>query len=116
MTNIAHTYYPQSGSLVVLGAGESGVGTAILGKDRGFDVFVSDLGVIPTSYQQQLEQENSAFVRGQHTESLLMKSDLVVNSRGIPEKAPIVQQLRQSGKPVTSEIEFAAQYTGATLT
>lgn len=115
MTNIAHTYYPQSGRLVVLGAGESGVGTAILGKDKGFDVFVSDLGVIPTNYQQQLEQENIAYESGQHTESLIMNADLVVKSPGIPEKAPLIQQLRQSGKPVISEIEFAAQYTDAKL-
>jgi len=113
MGNIAHTYYAQSGRLVILGAGESGVGAAILGKDKGFDVFVSDMGTIAESYQKQLEEESIAFESGLHTEELIITASLVVKSPGIPEKAPLVQKLRSLGIPVISEIEFAAQYTDA---
>src|SRR5690606_1427633 len=109
MGNIAHTYYPQSGYLVVLGAGESGVGAAILGKDRGFDVFVSDMGVIAEKYKIQLEQEEIPFEMGKHTDKLILRADLIVKSPGIPEKAPLIAKLRKEGKPIISEIEFAAQ-------
>ena len=115
MANIANTYYPQSGRLVVLGAGESGVGAAILGKDKGFDVFVSDMGTIAEHYQAQLQQEGIRFESGVHTEEQVLQADLVVKSPGIPEKAPLIKKLRAAGKPVISEIEFAAQYTDARL-
>lgn len=115
MPNIAHTYYPQSGRLIVLGAGESGVGTAVLGKDKGFDVFVSDLGAISSDYKKVLQEEQVAFEEQQHSEALLLNADIVVKSPGIPEKAPLIQKLRQAGVPVISEIEFAAQYTDARL-
>lgn len=115
MGNIAHTYYPQSGRLVVLGAGESGVGAAILGKDKGFDVFVSDMGTIADAYQSNLIEEGIAFESGQHTEELIVNADIIVKSPGIPEKAPLIKKLRSLNIPVISEIEFAAQYTDATL-
>ena len=115
MANIADTYYPQQGRLVILGAGESGVGAAILGKDKGFDVFVSDLGVIAASYQKQLQDEGIAFESGQHTETAILNADVVVKSPGIPEKAPLIKKLREAGIPLISEIEFAAQYTDARL-
>ena len=115
MPNIAHTYYPQSGRLVILGAGESGVGAAILGKDKGFDVFVSDLGIIGENYQETLVKEGINFESGKHSEGLITNADLVVKSPGIPEKAPLVQKLRTLGMPIISEIEFAAQYTDAKL-
>src|SRR5690606_2871447 len=115
MRNIAHTYYPQSGRLVILGAGESGVGAAILGKDKGFDVFVSDMGVIADSYQAQLEEEGIVFESGQHTEELILNAAIVVKSPGIPEKAPLIKKLRSLNILVISEIEFAAQYTDAKL-
>lgn len=115
MGNIAKTYYPQVGRLVVLGAGESGVGAAILGKDKGFDVFVSDMGVIAENYQAVLNEENVQFESGSHTEDLIVNGSLVVKSPGIPEKAPLIQKLRALGVPVISEIEFAAQYTDAKL-
>ena len=115
MGNIANTYYPQSGRLVVLGAGESGVGAAILGKDKGFDVFVSDMGTIADSYQSSLVEEGIAFESGQHTEDLVLNAAVVVKSPGIPEKAPLIQKLRSLHIPVISEIEFAAQYTDAKL-
>ncbi|MCA5005595.1 UDP-N-acetylmuramoyl-L-alanine--D-glutamate ligase [Sphingobacterium bovistauri] len=115
MGSIANTYYPQSGRLVILGAGESGVGSAILGKDKGFDVFVSDMGVISDSYKANLVGEGIAFESGQHTEDLILNADIVVKSPGIPEKAPLIKRLRSLNIPVISEIEFAAQYTDAKL-
>ncbi len=115
MPNIAQTYYPQEGRLVILGAGESGVGAAILGKDKGFDVFVSDMGNISDSYKTTLQKEGIAFEEGQHTEKLILNADLVVKSPGIPEKAPLIKKLRSRGLAVISEIEFAAQYTDAKL-
>jgi len=115
MGNIANTYYPQSGRLVVLGAGESGVGAAILGKEKGFDVFVSDMGTIADSYQSSLVKEGIAFESGQHTEDLILNAAVVVKSPGIPEKAPLIQKLRSLNIPIISEIEFAAQYTDAKL-
>lgn len=115
MGNIAQTYYPQHGRLVILGAGESGVGAAILGKDKGFDVFVSDMGNIADNYQEKLNKENIQFESGQHTEELIVNASMVVKSPGIPEKAPLIKKLRFLGIPVISEIEFAAQYTDAKL-
>ena len=115
MTNIAHTYYPQTGRLVILGAGESGVGAAILGKDKGFEVFVSDMGEIGHGYKDILQKENIAFESGQHTDQQILNADIVVKSPGISGKAPIIQRLREQGTSVISEIEFAAQYTNAKL-
>ncbi|MFD1768271.1 UDP-N-acetylmuramoyl-L-alanine--D-glutamate ligase [Sphingobacterium suaedae] len=115
MPNIAHTYYPQQGSLVVLGAGESGVGAAILGKDKGFDVFVSDKGTIGASYKHVLEDEGILYEELQHSEEKILGASLVVKSPGIPDQAPLVQMLKKAGVPVVSEIEFAAQYTDAKL-
>lgn len=115
MGNIAHTYYPQAGFLVVLGAGESGVGAAILAKDRGFDVFVSDKGAIAAPYKDLLLAEGIAFEELQHSESKIQQADLVVKSPGIPAGVPLVKLLRDKGVPVISEIEFAAQYTDAKL-
>ena len=115
MGNIAHNFYPQSGRLVILGAGESGVGAAILGKDKGFDVFVSDMGAIADNYQVTLDEEGIAYESGAHTENLILNADIVVKSPGIPEKSPLVTTLRSKGIDVISEIEFAAQYTDAKL-
>ncbi len=115
MPNIATTYYPQSGFLVVLGAGESGVGAAVLAKDRGFDVFVSDKGPIAEHYKATLLAEGIAFEELQHSEERILQAELVVKSPGIPEKAPLVKALKASNVPVISEIEFAAQYTDAKL-
>ncbi|UIR56474.1 UDP-N-acetylmuramoyl-L-alanine--D-glutamate ligase [Sphingobacterium sp. SRCM116780] len=115
MANISSIYYPQSGKLVVLGAGESGVGTAILAKQKGFDVFVSDKGTIAASYKAQLEEEHISFEEGTHSEERILSSDLVVKSPGIPETAPLVVSLKAKHIPVIAEIEFAAQYTAAKL-
>ncbi|TRZ44360.1 UDP-N-acetylmuramoyl-L-alanine--D-glutamate ligase [Robertkochia solimangrovi] len=101
--------------LVVLGGGESGVGTAILGKKEGFEVFVSDKGRIKDKYKHVLEQYGIDWEEEQHTESLILNADLVMKSPGIPEKVPLVKELVAKGIPVISEIEFAAAYTDGTI-
>ena len=100
--------------LVILGGGESGVGTAILGKKKGYDVFVSDFGKIKDNYKEVLIINGIAFEDGKHTESLVLNADVVMKSPGIPDKSPIVQKLLERKIRVISEIEFAQQYTTAT--
>lgn len=99
--------------LVILGSGESGVGTAILAKQQGFDVFVSDKSLIKEKYKQQLVEENILFEEGVHTEEKILNADEVVKSPGIPDKVDLVQKLRAQSVPVISEIEFAGRYTTA---
>ncbi|WP_316634306.1 UDP-N-acetylmuramoyl-L-alanine--D-glutamate ligase [uncultured Flavobacterium sp.] len=99
--------------LVVLGGGESGVGTAILGKKKGYDVFVSDFGKIKESYKEVLIINKIAWEEEQHTEDLILNADVVMKSPGIPEKSPIVKKLFAAGIKVISEIEFAKPYTEA---
>lgn len=99
--------------LVVLGGGESGVGTAILGKKKGYDVFVSDFGKIKENYRQVLIDNEIKWEDEQHTESLILNADVVMKSPGIPDKAPIVKKLLEKGIPVISEIEFASEFTNA---
>ena len=99
--------------LVILGGGESGVGAAILGAQKGFDVFVSDLGEIKDEYQTVLKKYGLRYEEKQHSEALILDANLVVKSPGIPENAPIVDKLRSKNIPVISEIEFAGRYTSA---
>lgn len=99
--------------LVVLGGGESGVGTAILGKKEGYEVFVSDFGKIKEDYKNVLNQYEIKWEDEQHTEELILNADIVMKSPGIPEKAPIVKKLVEKGIPVISEIEFTVQFTSA---
>ncbi|PVX45225.1 UDP-N-acetylmuramoylalanine--D-glutamate ligase [Flavobacterium sp. 103] len=99
--------------LVILGGGESGVGTAILGKKKGYDVFVSDFGKIKDSYKEVLIINGIAWEEEKHTEGLVLNADLVMKSPGIPDKSPIVKQLKSKGIAVISEIEFAAPFTKA---
>ncbi|MDO4190453.1 MAG: UDP-N-acetylmuramoyl-L-alanine--D-glutamate ligase [Bacteroidales bacterium] len=99
--------------LVVLGAGESGVGTAILAMKQGFEVFVSDKGSIKPQYREEMERRGIPFEEGQHTEAQILSANEIVKSPGIPEKAPIIKQLRAQGTPIISEIEFASRYTNA---
>lgn len=101
--------------LVILGAGESGIGAAILGKKQGYDVFVSDKGEIKEFHKKELEALGVDYESGQHTEARILESDEVIKSPGIPTQAPLVQQLMAKGIPVISEIEFAARYTKAYL-
>ena len=99
--------------LVVLGGGESGVGTAILGKKKGYDVFVSDFGKIKENYKEVLINNGIAWEEGKHTEDLVLNADVVMKSPGIPEKSPIIKKLHEKGISVISEIEFAAPFTKA---
>lgn len=101
--------------IVVLGAGESGSGAAILAKEKGFDVFVSDFGTISEPYRALLDQNGVAWEDGQHTEALILNADEVVKSPGIPLNAPLIQKLQAQGTPIISEIEFAARYTKAKM-
>ncbi|MBL4939278.1 MAG: UDP-N-acetylmuramoyl-L-alanine--D-glutamate ligase, partial [Lutibacter sp.] len=97
--------------LVVLGAGESGVGTAILGKQKGFDVFVSDKGTITGNYKKVLLNNDISFEEGNHTESIIFEAEVVMKSPGIPDTISLIKKLKQQGISVISEIEFAARYT-----
>lgn len=99
--------------LVILGGGESGVGTAILGKKKGYEVFVSDFGKIKENYKDVLNQYEIKWEDENHTEDLILNATVVMKSPGIPEKSPIVKKLLEKGIPVISEIEFAAKYTSA---
>ena len=101
--------------LVILGGGESGVGTAILGKQKGYKVFVSDKGVISKNYKEVLLNNEIDFEENQHTESKILNADLVMKSPGIPDKVALVQKLIEKSIPVISEIEFASQFTKATI-
>ena len=99
--------------LVILGGGESGVGTAILGKKKGYDVFVSDYGKIKENYKEVLSINGIKWEEEKHTEKKILNADLVMKSPGIPDKVEIVKKLHQNNIPVISEIEFAMQYTSA---
>lgn len=99
--------------LVVLGGGESGVGTAILGKKKGYDVFVSDFGKIKDNYKEVLIINEIAWEEEKHTEELILNADVVMKSPGIPDKSPIVKKLVEKEIAVISEIEFAAPFTDA---
>ncbi len=103
------------GLLVVLGAGESGVGTAILGKKEGFDVFVSDKGTITDSYKEVLRNFEIEWEEEQHTENKILKASIVMKSPGIPDQVQIIQKLLKNKVPVVSEIEFASRYTNARI-
>ncbi|NOY95310.1 MAG: UDP-N-acetylmuramoyl-L-alanine--D-glutamate ligase [Chlorobi bacterium] len=102
-----------AGRLVILGAGESGVGAAILGKEKGFEVFVSDLGEIKSKYKEVLRQYDLDFEEGKHTKEKILDADVVVKSPGIPDTAPLVLDLKANNIKVVSEIEFAGRYTSA---
>ena len=101
--------------LVVLGAGESGVGTALLAKEKGYEVFVSDKGKIKEKYKEVLIHNEIEWEDQQHTEAKILNADVVMKSPGIPDKVPIVKALLEKSIPVISEIEFASQFTGATI-
>lgn len=101
--------------LVILGGGESGVGTALLAKAKGYDVFLSDKGKIKENYKEVLIHNAIEFEDGQHTESKILDADIVMKSPGIPNKVALVKQIRAQGIPVVSEIEFASKFTNAMI-
>lgn len=99
--------------LVILGSGESGVGTALLGKKEGYEVFVSDFGKIDTTYKEVLIQNDIQWEENQHTEEKILNADVVMKSPGIPDSAAIVRKLKEKKVTVTSEIEFASRFSKA---
>ena len=101
--------------IVILGGGESGIGTAILGKKEGFEVFVSDYGKIKKKYKQVLLHYEINWEEEAHSETEILSAGIVMKSPGIPENTPIVLKLKKKGIRIVSEIEFAATYTSATL-
>lgn len=101
--------------IVVLGAGESGAGAAVLAKVKGFDVLVSDMSAIKDRYKKWLDDYEIAWEEGQHTESAVLEADEVIKSPGIPDTAPLVAKLIEKGTPIISEIEFAGRYTDARM-
>jgi len=105
----------ERGKLVILGAGESGTGAALLAKRHGFDVFVSDLSPIKQKFKERLLAANVLFEEGQHTEANILDADEIVKSPGIPLKAPIVKKIVASNIPLIDEIEFAARFTKAKM-
>ncbi|MDR2937667.1 MAG: UDP-N-acetylmuramoyl-L-alanine--D-glutamate ligase [Prevotellaceae bacterium] len=101
--------------LVILGGGESGVGSAVLGLKQGYEVFLSDMGTIKPEYAAQLQRYGVPYEQGGHTPALILNAHEVVKSPGIPDTAPLVQQLVAAGTPILSEIEFAGRYTSAKM-
>jgi UDP-N-acetylmuramoylalanine--D-glutamate ligase len=101
--------------LVILGGGESGLGTALLGKQKGFEVFVSDVGEISNRYKEVLLRHEIDFEEKRHTESNILNANVVMKSPGIPDHITLVQKLKENCIPVLSEIEFAAPYTNANI-
>ncbi len=101
--------------IVILGAGESGAGAAVLAKKEGFDVFVSDMSAIAPRYKQMLDDHHIAWEENQHTEGLILNADEIVKSPGIPDTAPMMKKVKAAGIPVISEIEFAGRYTNSKM-
>ncbi len=100
-------------NIVVLGAGESGVGAAVLAKKQGWNVFVSDFGTIKDTFKEELNSYQLEWEEGKHTELRVLDAQIVVKSPGIPDKAPIIKKLKEKNIPVISEIEFAGYYNTA---
>ena len=105
----------KSTRIVVLGAGESGVGAAILAKDKGFDVFLSDFGKASQHYRDILLHEGIDFEEGGHTYEKILNASEVIKSPGIPDSAPIIQAIVERNIPIISEIEFAGRFTDAKM-
>lgn len=101
--------------LVVLGAGESGTGAAVLAKDKGLDVFLSDSGKIAPKYRKILTDENISFEDGAHSLNRILNADEIVKSPGIPLDAPVILEVKKKNIPIISEIEFAGRYTDAKM-
>ena len=101
--------------IIILGGGESGVGAAVLAKKKGLEVFLSDRGVIKEHYKQQLQAEGIDFEEGTHSEEQILAADWVIKSPGIPKKAPLIQKIKEKGIRLSSEIEFAAEFTNAKI-
>ncbi|WP_203256712.1 UDP-N-acetylmuramoyl-L-alanine--D-glutamate ligase [Hyunsoonleella ulvae] len=103
------------GFLVILGGGESGVGTALLGKAKGYTVFVSDRGKIKTKYKDVLIHNGIEWEEEQHTEAKILNADVVMKSPGIPDTVALVKAIKEKGITIVSEIEFASKFTSASI-
>lgn len=101
--------------IVILGAGESGAGAAVLAKAKGFDVFVSDMSAIKDKYKKLLNDHNIEWEEGQHTEEMILNADEIIKSPGIPKEAPMVKKLIEQGTHIINEIEFAGRYTNSKM-
>ena len=101
--------------IVILGAGESGAGAAVLAKKEGFDVFVSDMSMIKDKYKKMLDDRNIEWEEGQHTEEKILNADEIIKSPGIPNEAPMIQKIIATGIHIISEIEFAGRYTNSKM-
>ncbi len=102
-------------NISILGAGESGVGAAILAQKLGYGVFVSDMGTIKNKYLEELKENSINFEQGKHSEEIILASDVVIKSPGIPDTVPLIIELNRKGVEVISEIEFASRYTDAKI-
>ena len=101
--------------IVVLGAGESGAGAAVLAKKQGFDVFVSDMSRIADKYKKMLDDRQIEWEEGQHTEEKILNADDIIKSPGIPDTAPMIRRVVEKGIHIISEIEFAGRYTNSKM-
>ncbi|WP_334166768.1 UDP-N-acetylmuramoyl-L-alanine--D-glutamate ligase [Phocaeicola paurosaccharolyticus] len=101
--------------IVILGAGESGVGAAILAQKKGFDTFVSDMSLIKDNYKSMLNERGIEWEEGHHSKELILNADEVIKSPGIPNNAPMIMEIQSKGIPIISEIEFAGRYTNAKM-
>ena len=101
--------------IVILGAGESGAGAAVLAKKQGFDVFVSDMSNIKDKYKKMLDDRNIEWEEGKHTEEKILNADEIIKSPGIPNEAPMIQKIIAKGIHIISEIEFAGRYTNSKM-
>ena len=101
--------------IVILGAGESGAGAAVLAKKEGFDVFVSDMSKIADKYKKMLDDRQIKWEEGHHTEEKILNADEIIKSPGIPETAPMVRKATDKGIHIISEIEFAGRYTNSKM-
>ena len=113
--DIGNVKVKMSERVSILGAGESGTGAALLAKAKGYDVFVSEQAQIREKYRVELTKENIPFEEGIHTPDLIINSQLVIKSPGIPEKAEIVKMVKSAGVPIIDEIEFASRYTNGKI-
>ena len=101
--------------IVILGAGESGCGAAVLATKLGFEVFVSDFGTIDDKYKSMLDERGIRWEEKQHSEDIILGAAEVIKSPGIPDEAPIIVKIKKAGIPIISEIEFAGRYTKAKM-
>ena len=96
--------------IVILGAGESGVGTAVLALQKGYEVFVSDFSSISTKYETMLKDYQISYEQNQHSEDIILSADVIMKSPGISNSADIIKKIRSKGIKIVSEIEFAYPY------